>query len=121
MSEFREAARRELSTSQRSEQENRYVLSVENFFGTFAENKEGAIRLRDEKIIPALDAEKSVLIDFANVVSAPHSFLSALLATPIQKLGMAAYKRIKITNAVPEIRETIDYILDENTAEKEGE
>jgi hypothetical protein len=49
------------------------------------------------------------------VISAPHSFLSALLATPIKILGLPAYKKIKIVNAAPEIRETIDYILDENT------
>lgn len=114
MSDFREAASRELNASHRAEQENRYVLNVRNYFGTYAENKEAAIKLRDEKILPSLELGKSILIDFANVESAPHSFLSALLATPIEQIGMTAYKRIRITNAVPEIRETIDYILDEN-------
>ena len=117
MSEFREAASRELSSSVTSEHASRYSLSLANYFGSFAENKEGAIRIRDEKIVPALKSGQSVLLDFANVVSAPHSFLSALLATPVKMLGMTAYKRIRVTNAVPEIRETIDYILDENTAD----
>jgi hypothetical protein len=31
-------------------------------------------------------------------------------------MGLLAYKRLKVVNASPEIRETIDYILDENTA-----
>jgi Transposase Tn5 dimerisation domain/STAS-like domain of unknown function (DUF4325) len=69
--------------------------------------KEAAIRLRNEKLLPSIDAQKAILIDFANVVLAPHSFLSSLLATPSQRLGMSAYKRVRITNAVPEIRETI--------------
>lgn len=121
MSEFREAALREMDSSHAAEQENRYTLSMENYFGSYAENKEGAIRIRDTKLLPALDAGKSVLLDFANVVSAPHSFLSALLATPARVLGMDTYKKIKITNAVPEIRETIDYIFDENTTGVDGE
>ncbi len=37
------------------------------------------------------------------------------IATPIKQMGMNAYKKLKIINAEPEIRETIDYILDENT------
>jgi hypothetical protein len=65
--------------------------------------------------MPAVDEGKGLILDFDEVVSAPHSFLNALLASPIRDLGMSAYKRIKIRNASPEIRETIDFILDENT------
>ena len=56
-----------------------------------------------------------MLVDFENVNYVPHSFLSVLLATPVHILGMTAYKKIKILNANPEIRETIDFIFDENT------
>ena len=90
-------------------------LSVASHFGTYAENKQTAIEYRDQELVAAADAGKDILVDFDTVVSAPHSFLSALLAIPIQRLGMQAYKRIKITNAAPEIRETIDFIFDENT------
>jgi hypothetical protein len=44
-----------------------------------------------------------VLVDFDGVETAPHSFLSALLASPIKTLGLPAYKLIKIVNATPEI------------------
>jgi hypothetical protein len=74
--------------------------------------KQAGIRYRDFHLLPSLKAGQSVLIDFENVVSSPHSFLSALLATPVQTLEMAAYKKIKIINASPEIRETIDLIFD---------
>lgn len=118
MSELRESALREVSSARASEPESRLSLLIENYFGSYAENKEGAIRIRDTKIIPALETGKSVLLDFANVLSAPHSFLNALLATPIRTLGMEAYKRIRITNALSEIRETIDFIFDENTTRR---
>jgi hypothetical protein len=115
MAQFRDAASAEIAARDETEITARYVVSILNRFGPYAENKEQAVNFRDRRLIPALEEGKSILLDFANVVAAPHSFLSALLATPIERLGMSAYKRLKITNAVPEIRETIDFILDENT------
>ncbi len=32
------------------------------------------------------------------------------------RLGLAAYKKVKVINALPEIRETVDFIRDENTS-----
>ena len=72
--------------------------------------------MRDEKLIPAINENKVLTIDFDDVISAPHSFLNALLAVPIRRYGMLDYKKIKIINAAPAIRETLDFIMDENTA-----
>jgi len=115
MNEFRESARRELESGRGQDESNRYYLSIYNYFGSFAEDKQAAIKHRDNKLVPAIKDGKTVVVDFDNVNYAPHSFLSALLATPTKILGMKAYKRIRIVNATPEIRETIDYILDENS------
>ena len=97
-------------------QDASFYLSMRNYFGRYAEDKELAKKIRDEKLLPAIADDKIITIDFEDVISAPHSFLNALLATPIQRLGMKAYKKIKIINASPEIRETADFILDENTS-----
>jgi len=115
MSEFRESAVKELTINTDKENNDKFNVNVNNFFGSYAEDKASAISYRDRYLIPAVSENKSIVIDFNNVISAPHSFLSALLATPIKQMGMSAYKKIKIVNAEPEIRETIDYILDENT------
>lgn len=116
MAELREVADLEISRADREESSNRQLLVVENYFGKHAEDKEAAIAHRNRYLLPAIDEGRSILVDFNNVENAPHSFLSALLATPIKRLGMDAYKKIKIVNASPEIRETIDFILDENTS-----
>ncbi|MNJ67409.1 hypothetical protein D3C77_635800 [compost metagenome] len=88
-----------------------------NYFGKNADVKSEGISYRDKYIIPALSDGKSLLLDFVDVDSSTHSFLNALLATPIRRLGLMAYKRIRIVNATKEIRETIDYILDDNTGD----
>lgn len=116
MSELRESAATELKFGEDKEKENILYINISNYFGKYAEEKETAIKFRDNRILPALEQNKNLILDFVKVVSAPHSFLSALLATPIKRLGLDAYKKIKIVNAEPEIRETIDYILDDNTA-----
>lgn len=116
MSEIRASASKELKEADQAEEQEVFIISVLNFFGPYAENKQEAISFRDGRLLPAIEQEKSILIDFRGVVSAPHSFLSALLATPIKRLGMQAYKKIKVVNSEPEIRETIDYILDDNTS-----
>jgi hypothetical protein len=115
MAELREVADKEVSRADKEESSNRLLVVIENYFGKHAEDKEAAITQRDRYILPAIADGRVILIDFNNVANAPHSFLSALLATPIKRLGMQAYKKIKIVNASPEIRETIDFIMDENT------
>lgn len=117
MQDFREAAMNDQRKADHREESNRYLINVANYFGTFAEDKAAAIKFRNERLFPAVDEGKDVVIDFEGVISAPHSFLSALLASPIKRLGMAAYKRLRFINVAPEIRETIDFILDDHTTE----
>lgn len=116
MAEFREAAASELAGADSNDLKQTVYLNMRNYFGRYAEDKQLAIRLRDEKILAAVNDGISVTVDFEEVISAPHSLLNALLATPIQRLGLSAYKKIKVINASPEIRETIDFIMDENTS-----
>jgi anti-sigma regulatory factor (Ser/Thr protein kinase) len=116
MTEFRQAAALELARANPIDQNQVFYLSMRNYFGRYAEDKQLAIRLRDEKILRAVEEGKSITIDFEDVTSAPHSLLNALLATPIQRLGLAAYKKIKVINASPDIRETVDFIMDDNTS-----
>ena len=115
MQEFRDAADRELRQGDTNDENSRHYISIYNFFGSYAEDKESAINFRDKYLFKSIDEGKTLILDFDNVTSAPHSFLSALIASPIKTLGMNAFKRIKITNATPEIRETLDFIMDENT------
>lgn len=117
MTELRQAATREQETKNKAENEGTFYLSITNYFGPYPEDKSAAIKYRDNSLIKALDEGKKVLLDFEGVVSSPHSFLNALLATPIKRLGMHSYRRIKVINAKPDIRETIDFIFEDNTSD----
>jgi hypothetical protein len=92
------------------------TVIIQNYFGRYAEDKDLAKKIRDEKLLPALAENKTLTLNFEEIISAPHSLLNALLATPIERLGLVAYKNIKIINAAPDIRETLDFIFDDNTS-----
>jgi hypothetical protein len=117
MAEFRGAAQREQIAKNKAEEQETFYVSIFNYFGTYPEDKSAAIRYRDKEILPALENSKKITLDFDQVKSSPHSFLSALLATPIERLGLKAFKQIKIINALQDIRETIDFIFEDNTAD----
>jgi hypothetical protein len=115
MTELRENARREVLDGDKHRAAETLDVSIFNFFGKYAENKAAAIQYRDKFLLPAIEAGRSVVFDFADVELAPHSVLNALLASAVEKLGLAAYKRLRFLNVSSEIRETIDYILDANS------
>lgn len=116
MQELREQARSEVTARTTDEREQKLYLHVYNYFGKNADDKQAAIAYRNRHLIPAIDEGKIVVIDFDGVETSTHSFLNALLASPIRRMGMSAYKRIKITRAKGDIRETVDYVLDDNTS-----
>lgn len=115
LQELRKNAEDERNKEKLIKQDEQYVVHMSAYFGDFAEIKEDAIKYRDKYLLPAIEDGKKIIIDCQNIKSAPHSFLNALLATPIKRLGMSAYKQIRIINAEMNIRETIDFILEDNT------
>ena len=92
------------------------TVIVRNYFEGNLENKDLAKQIRDEAILPALTEDKTVVLDFEQVTFADYAILFVMLATPIERLGLAAYKKIKIINAAPDMRETLDFIFDDNTS-----
>lgn len=114
MGEFRAAAEKEQISKDKAATENSFYLSVWNYFGIYAEDKAAAIKFRDKHLNAAIAEGKRIVLDFANVESSPHSFLSALLASPVKSLGMESYRRFKVINAKADIRETIDFIFEDS-------
>lgn len=117
MQEFREQARREVNTRKSVADNEQFYLSMYNYFGRYADNKAEAISYRGRHLLPAIMEGKTIVVDFNNVESSTHSFLNALFASPIRQMGLQAYKRIRIVNASVDIRETMDYVLDDNTGD----
>ncbi|HZW86073.1 MAG TPA: DUF4325 domain-containing protein [Gallionella sp.] len=117
MSEFRGQARREVDERNTVSTQNQFYLHIYNYFGRYADDKQAAIDYRGRHLLPAVEEGKSFVVDFQGVESSTHSFLNALFASPIKRMGLLSFKRIRIVNATSDIRETVDYILNDNTNE----
>lgn len=114
IAEIRAGAQKEIEGASQREESDRYVVSVFNYFGKYAEDKDAAITFRDRRLMPAIENGKKIDLDFRDVETAPHSFLNALLATSIRRLGMKAYQRIRIYNAPGPIHEIFDKVMEDN-------
>lgn len=114
LAEVRASAQAEVDGASAKDAEKRYAISIFNYFGKWAEDKDAAITFRDRHLLPAIEAGKRIDLDFRDVETAPHSFLNALLATAVRRLGMKSYQWIRIHNASGSIHEIIDAVLDDN-------
>lgn len=115
LQELRGEAETERNIRDNKDKEQVFELNMSDYFGDYAEIKSEAISFRDKYLLPNIAEGKKIIINCKNIKSAPHSFLNALLATPIKTLGLDAYKKIRVINATSNIRETIDFIFDDNT------
>jgi hypothetical protein len=117
LGDIRGKAQIEISVAEKQEEKKRYYVHIENYFGKWAEDKDAAIGFRDRRLIPAINEGKKIELDFRGVETAPHSFLNALLATPVKLLGMKAYQWIHVYNAAGSIHEIIRTIFETNLPE----
>ena len=114
IAQISDKARSEVAEASERERQNTLYVSIYNYFGTYAEDKDAAIKYRERHVMPAIEQGQKLELDFDRVETAPHSFVNALLATPVARLGLKAYQWIKIRNAVAAIREIIDGVLEDN-------
>ena len=117
LSEIRVRAEAELGEAEQKEQANKFYINIQNYFGKWAEGKDAAITFRDRHLLPAVAEGKKIELDFRGVETSPHSFLNALLATAVQRLGVKAYQWIHVHSAIGSIHEVIRTIFEDNLPE----
>ncbi len=83
---------------------------------TLAESKDEAKKLRESKILPALEAGKSAQLDFGKVEFATQSFIHALVSEAIRRHGENAFDLLEFSNCSEEVRQIVltvfEYTLD---------
>lgn len=80
--------------------------------GIFAENKDIAKDIRIKKLIPALEKNKEVVIDFEGIEGATQSFIHALISDLIRKYGSEIFDKIKFKSCNNTIKEIISIVAD---------
>jgi hypothetical protein len=96
-------------------------IPLHELVGDFAEDKDVAGQLRNDRILPALETGDAVEIDFGGITLATQSFMHALIAEALRRHGEACLDRLVFKDCSPLVRGIIEtvvqYVLE--TAENE--
>jgi len=80
--------------------------------GSFAENKDIARGIRINSIIPALDRNEEVILNFHKIESATQSFIHALISDVIRQKGVDILDRLLFKNCNENIRKIIEIVIE---------
>ena len=78
----------------------------------FAENKDVARDIRLREIIPALEKNEEIILDFKRVDAATQSFIHALISDVIRKYGSDVLGRIAFKSCDGTIKKIINIVVD---------
>lgn len=79
--------------------------------GSFAENKDLAKDIRLKQIIPALDRNEEVVLDFEGIDSTTQSFIHALICDLIRRYGNDVLDRVYFKSCNEIIRKIINIVV----------
>lgn len=88
------------------------TVSIKEKAGSFAENKDVARELRIKHIIPALEKNKTVIIDFSDVTGATQSFMHALISDAVRKFGEEVFDKLRFKNCSPLVKEVVTIVAE---------
>jgi hypothetical protein len=80
--------------------------------GAFAENKDVARDIRVRKIMPALERNESIVLDFQKVGAATQSFVHALISDALRKYGGDALDKISFKSCNDTVQKIISIVVD---------
>lgn len=80
--------------------------------GKFADNKDLARELRLTKLMPALEKNQKIILDFEGVEGATQSFIHALISDLIRKYGNEVIDRIEFKSCNETIKGIITIVVD---------
>jgi len=87
-------------------------IKLLSIVGSFAENKDLARDIRIKKIIPALEKEEEITLDFNGIESATQSFIHALISDLIRNYGVEVLDKIIFKNCNDTTKKIINIVVD---------
>ena len=87
-------------------------IKMVDLVGTFAENKDKARSLRINTIIPALNKNQDVILDFDGVDGTTQSFIHALISDIIRKKGINVLDKLFFKNCNSTVKQIIQIVVE---------
>ncbi|MFA6475397.1 MAG: STAS-like domain-containing protein [Patescibacteria group bacterium] len=80
--------------------------------GEFAENKDIAADIRLNELIPALEKNQKIILDFEKVEGATQSFIHALISDLLRKYGNDVLDKIQFKACNNTVKSIISMVVD---------
>ncbi|MBI5242315.1 MAG: STAS-like domain-containing protein [Elusimicrobia bacterium] len=80
--------------------------------GAFAENKDIARDLRLKELIPSLEKNEDIVLDFEGVEAATQSFIHALISDLLRKYGGDVLDRVEFKSCNDTVKKIITIVVD---------
>ncbi len=87
-------------------------IKLLDYVSSFAENKDVAREIRLTKIIPALEKNQEVILDFSGVDSTTQSFIHALISDLIRNYGVEVLDRISFKSCSETVQKIIAMVVE---------
>lgn len=87
-------------------------IEIYKLVGGFAENKDIARDIRVNIILPALEKDEEVTLDFINVKSATQSFIHALISDVIRRKGIGILDFIYFKNCNETVKKIVEIVVE---------
>jgi len=91
---------------------NKLTIKVIDSVGSFAENKDLAQMIRREKILPALQEKRDVVLDFSGVTSTTQSFIHALISEVIREYGIDVLDQVLFKSCNDNIKNIVSIVTE---------
>lgn len=80
------------------------IINMFEYVGDYGENKDIARNIRLEKLLPALQKDENVILDFDGVTGVTQSFIHALIADPIREYPDRVFDQVIFKNCTSNIK-----------------
>ena len=88
------------------------TITLFNRTGPYAENKDVARDIRVAELMPELEKNESIVIDFHGIQTATQSFVHALLSEAIRRFGVVVIDKIIFKDCDPSVQQIITIVTD---------
>ncbi len=90
----------------------KHSIEIEATVGDLAEDKDYARELRLKTILPLLEKDDSVVLDFQKIKYVTQSFVHALIGEALKKYGEKVLDKIEFKNCSEQIKSIIGLVVD---------
>lgn len=88
------------------------VIKLRSGVGGFAEDKDEARRIRTATLLPALEKDQVVILDFGDVKYSTQSFVHALLGEVLQRFQEPVLENLEFRHCSPQLKSLVQLVID---------